>query len=141
MHVNNWKYVKPLDDISLIRKLENKMERTLPNDYVEFVIKHHAGRPSANLFKTLNGDERVFLRLISFDESQYVNMFTTFESFSSYVDATHLLPFANDPFGNYICFDFSENPAEVVFWDHETNKLDTVSKTFTDLVCMLYKTE
>ncbi|MDL5142231.1 T7SS effector LXG polymorphic toxin [Bacillus atrophaeus] len=58
-----------------------------------------------------------------------------------------IVPFACDPFGNEICFDYrlnKENPS-VVFWDHEIayedpdKALSHICDSFTELVNKLYE--
>ena len=141
MNVINWKYSKPLNDGSPIKKLEDKLGVSLPRDYIEFILKYNASRPDLNLFKTQNGVERVFFRLLSFDENVSVNIFNTYESICDGIGITSLLPIACDPFGNYICFDFNKNPAMLVFWNHETNNKDDITETFSDLLNLLYKSQ
>ena len=52
-------------------------------------------------------------------------------------------PFARDPFGNLLCFDYrnsTESPT-VVFWDHEEENIKEaiypVCSTFTELLASL----
>ena len=53
----------------------------------------------------------------------------------------NFVPFGRDPFGNLLCFDYSDNQS-VVFWNHEMldNSQGTifVSKSFTDFINLLY---
>lgn len=89
----------------------------------------------------------VFNRLhgLTEDSSSYI-----LEVLEDYLDGRMLpgiVPFACDPFGNEICFDYHlniENPY-VVFWDHEIayedpNKaLSHICNSFTELVNKLYE--
>ena len=48
----------------------------------------------------------------------------------------NLMPFAADPFGNYICFD--RNEGKVAFWDHETNASSSTGQTMSAFLEGLY---
>lgn len=45
-----------------------------------------------------------------------------------------LLPFANDPAGNLICYDGSK----VVHWNHETDEIETVADSISSFFAKLY---
>jgi hypothetical protein len=45
-----------------------------------------------------------------------------------------LLPFANDPAGNLICYDGSE----VVYWHHETDEIETIANSVSEFFDRLY---
>ena len=47
------------------------------------------------------------------------------------------IAFAADPFGNLICFDKADD--SIVFIDHETLSIESVSASFTELVDSLRK--
>lgn len=58
-----------------------------------------------------------------------------------------VFPFAADPFGNFLCFDYrTKDTPVVVFWDHETafqspnDALEFVCNGFSDLMNLLYET-
>lgn len=56
-----------------------------------------------------------------------------------------LVPFARDPFGNLLCFDYryNENNPKVVFFENESEKptIIPVCNSFTDLINRLYAIE
>ncbi|ANY65695.1 1,3-beta-glucan synthase regulator [Paenibacillus sp. BIHB 4019] len=90
-----------------------------PVDYIECVLENNGARVSPELFEVA-GKEKVFGNLITYDQDDdefIVNVF------HDYVDTLpeKVIPFAFDPGGNLICFDYqknNENPS-VVFWNHE----------------------
>jgi len=84
-------------------------------------------------------DAHTFSDLLSLNKSDDDNVFEVYETVSDRLDRKDILPFAADPFGNFLCFDFSENPAHIVFWNHEANLLDAVAKTFMELINMLHE--
>ena len=47
-----------------------------------------------------------------------------------------LFPFAIDSFGNYICLNLRDG--EVVFWDHETGRINTTEKNLGAFIDNLY---
>ena len=136
-----WKVVRPLQDRAPIRKLEEIIGIILPDDYVKCVMNNNAGYPTLEKFETVNGMERIFNNLLSFDEKKNVNIFNTYNSIFALTGNKMLLPIAEDPFGNYICIDFSNSEMKVVFWEHETNTLEAVSATFSELLSKLNLSE
>ena len=132
-----WKITRPLTDESLIEKLETKICVKLPNDFIECVLKNNAGYPTLKSFKTGNGMEHVFNNLLTFDENKGINIFNTYGNILIHTKNKLLLPFAEDPFGNYICFDFSKETVSIVFWYHETNQIEIVCGTFTEFLTKL----
>ena len=139
MKTVTWKYARPLMDDMPIKKMEGKFNKTFPMDYVECVLESNAGTPSRDVFETERRDERVFGGLLSVIESDDVNVYESYDDLSDRLDRDDVFPFAEDPGGNYICFDYSQSPPTVVFWDHETNELEPVSRTFSDLLNKLYE--
>lgn len=136
-----WKVSRPLSDKHQIKKLEEILGVTMPDDYIECVMKNNAGYPSLKIFTTDVENEHVFNNLLTFDESKSVNIFNTYKSVLAASGNKELLPFAEDPFGNYICFDFSESSVKIVYWEHETQKTETVCTTFTEFLAKLGPTE
>jgi hypothetical protein len=130
----SWKIARPLSDERLINKLAETIGATLPNDYVECVRKNNAGYPSLKSFNTQNGVEHVFNNLLTLDDQKEVNVFSTYEVVSAASGKNTLLPIAEDPFGNYICLDFSMQPARVVFWEHETKSTEDIDDDFSSLL-------
>ena len=135
-----WELSNKLNDRTQIVKLEEAIGKSLPLDYVNCVSENNRGYPSLKSFKTPKGG-RVFNYLLSLNEDEDDNIFKSYQYISEETERVDILPFARDPFGNYICFDFSKDPATIVFWDHEVRTIEDVCKSFTDLVNMLHDEE
>jgi len=133
-----WELGSRLNSSTQINKLNAMVGGMLPSDYISCVLDNNTGYPSLNVFETQLGTQHIFNNLLSLDESNDENIFKVYQFISEETGRKNILPFARDSFGNYICFDFSENPAVVVFWQHETNDIDFVCNSFADLLCMLH---
>ncbi|RPK15237.1 SMI1/KNR4 family protein [Priestia endophytica] len=90
-----------------------------PEDYVECAAKNNGADVEPYLFDVGN-TTKSFGTLLMYDEddSEYI-----IKIFHDYKDTLPkgLIPFAFDPAGNLICFDYedrTENPI-IVFWEHE----------------------
>ncbi|MBS2970793.1 SMI1/KNR4 family protein [Metabacillus sp. KIGAM252] len=113
-----------------------------PKDYKECVKKYNGGYPEPDVFKVGEDREEIFLCLLSYtsEESNIVKVYDLGAgSFPS-----GIFPFARDPFGNKICFDYreSKDSPEIIFLDHELEGEEAiyyVCETFTGLLDRLYK--
>ena len=111
--------------INIIESVEHRLQITLPEDYKQFVLKYDGGYP--NHFK-VDGKVEIFNNLISLDEKEYDNIYEFLEDLQDRI-GDQLIPFAEDGFGNLLCFDYSANK-NIVFWDHEKNYDDFKESTF-----------
>ena len=111
--------------IDIIESVEHRLQITLPEDYKQFVLKYDGGYP--NHFK-VDGKVEIFNNLISLDEKEYDNIYEILEDLQDRI-GDQLIPFAEDGFGNLLCFDYSANK-NIVFWDHEKNYDDFKESTF-----------
>lgn len=111
--------------INIIESVEHRLQITLPEDYKQFVLKYDGGYP--NHFK-VDGKVEIFNNLISLDEKEYDNIYEILEDLQDRI-GDQLIPFAEDGFGNLLCFDYSANK-NIVFWDHEKNYDDFKESTF-----------
>jgi len=129
---------------SIIEKVESILGVKFPNDYIEIVIENDGGYPKPNRFD-LNGNEEVFNNLLSFEEEDYSNIINSYNDIKGRL-IEKIIPFAEDPFGNMICFDYRDNNQPVVvFWEHETAFNDKeaaikyICSTFSDLMSILHE--
>ena len=113
--------------IDTIESVEHRLQITLPNDFKKFVLKYDGGYPSPNHFK-VDGKVEIFNNLISLDENEYDNIYEILEDLQDRL-SDQLIPFAEDGFGNLLCFDYSADK-NIVFWDHEKNYDDFKESTF-----------
>lgn len=111
--------------IDIIESVEHRLQITLPEDYKQFVLKYDGGYP--NHFK-VDGKVEIFNNLISLDENGYNNIYEILEDLQDRI-GDQLIPFAENGFGNLLCFDYSANK-NIVFWDHEKNHDDFKESTF-----------
>ena len=145
---NNLRWICENDSVetTTISKVEAIFGIEFPRDYVECIIKNDGGYPKPNRF-LLNGNEEVFNNLLSFDEEDSSNMIVTYNDVKDRL-IEKVIPFAEDPFGNLLCFDYRNNKQPtIVFWEHEKafyNKETATSylcDSFTDLISMLHETQ
>lgn len=118
----NWKYVEPIRDPYAIRAFELDNNYTFPADFVSCVNSCNAGKPERFIFRMPNGQERLFNYLLSFNAEDPDSIQTLNR------DTSHYIAFANDPFGNFWCFDRVSNA--VVFWDHESGTAQHAADSF-----------
>lgn len=124
--------------INIIESVEHRLQITLPEDYKQFVLKYDGGYP--NHFK-VDGKVEIFNNLISLDENEYNNIYEILEDLQDRI-GDQLIPFAENGFGNLLCFDYSANK-NIVFWDHEKNygdfkELPLVCFSFSSLIENLF---
>ncbi len=129
----NWKiYDEQQLDRSVIENVEKKIGFNFPEEYKECVIKYHGARPVQNLFNVENM-QRVFGKFFGYDEGDSCSLL------NYYFDETDeqcgiippdVIPFADDPSGNYICFDYRDDreSPKIVF----LNQDDCVSLEIID---------
>lgn len=141
MQVIKWLFKdKPLDEKQII-EVEKLFGFQFPDDYKKCVLENNGGYPEPNIFDCDDGRiEVVFNNLISFtDENQNIKMFYEFS-------LQKLIPFATDPFGNLLCFDFRDNASspKIIFYNCEesgSTLITPVCESFTDLLERLYSLE
>jgi len=143
---NNLRWICENDDVETITisKVEAIFGVKFPTDYIDIVMKNDGGYPMPDRFN-LNDNEEVFNNLLSFDEEDSNNILDTYYDVKDRL-FEEIIPFAEDPFGNLICFDYRQSSQPtVVFWEHETASKDKnaaikkISDTFTELLDSLYE--
>lgn len=70
-------------------------------------MKNDGGYTKPNRFD-FNDNEEVFNNLLSFDEEDCSNIIDTYNDIKDRLIG-RVIPFAEDPFGNMICFDYTNN--------------------------------
>ncbi|MBJ8056120.1 SMI1/KNR4 family protein [Bacillus cereus] len=102
-----------------VLEVAQKMSVHFPQDYIECVLENNGASVEPEAFD-VKGIERVFGSLLSYDENRIENILKVYENYKGTIPS-NVIPFAIDPSGNLICFDYKnheENPI-VVFWEHE----------------------
>ena len=132
----NWNYVKPLKSANLINEFENLVGYEFPKDFKEFVMQYNGGRPEHKTFDTDSTEERVFNDLLSFNKEDISTIWKTNEGNIEGLPDKYVV-FADDPFGNLICFDKDND--NVIFWNHDDESVEHIANTFTELLDKLYE--
>jgi len=130
----DWKYVKPLEDVSLIQKLEQFAGYSFPDSFLDCIKKYNGGRPSHKTFQTERTikTERTLKRFLSFNPDDRESIWDALE-WDFYDDK--YIPFAIDNFGNIICFHTETN--KIYFINHETGKCEFVADSFDSFISTL----
>ncbi|MEI4804045.1 SMI1/KNR4 family protein [Bacillus sp. FJAT-51639] len=138
MGLKKWLFSDESLDEQEIIEVERLFGFKLPDDYKQCITKNNGGFPEPNTFDCDDGRiEAVFNDLISFtDKDLNIKMFSEFST-------QKLFPFARDPFGNLLCFDYNDNAdsPKVVFYNCEetgSTLITPVCQSFTDLLDRLY---
>lgn len=132
-----WRYIKTSISEENIVDIENKTGFDFPEDYVKIVIKFNGARPKPNRFNTNNSMDRVFKNLVSLNPDDPGNFFLVLEWIGNRIKRS-MVPIAEDPSGNYLCYDFSKSNPTIVFWDNENNTTEYVSSSFDELLNQLH---
>ena len=132
-------------DRKKIKEIEKKIGIKFPEDYIDCVVNNHGGTPKKKAYDFKDRKEAVFNRLLSYNDESPINILKIYNLMKSYLPK-YIIPFAEDPFGNNICFDYRENKSspKVVFWDHEVagmnpdRAIQYICESFTELLEKLY---
>lgn len=128
-----WKYKIDVEDANVFEKIGENRGIIFPEDLKKFILECNAATPSKYCFMVGN-NERVFGAVLSFNLNE-TEAESVFDVLPIIVDK-NLIPFGVDPFGNYICYAVREK--EIVFWDHETDKVISTGKILKDFIKELY---
>jgi cell wall assembly regulator SMI1 len=141
-----WEYKKPIDE-KRIREVEMELGVHFPKSFFDCVLKNNAGRPKTKLLFDLgNEKEKVFGNLFNFNEDE--DHFSILEAHEVLIGEheapIELVPFADDPAGNFICFDYRTLVAGepiVVFFYHERDEdnIKKIADSFSQFLEMLYE--
>ena len=126
-----WKYKIDLEDKAVFSEIEQNRGIEIPNDLKQLVSDENAATPEKYCFMVGN-NERVFGSVLSFNKSDDDTVFKALDV----VQDKNLFPFGIDPFGNYICLNLKSE--EVVFWDHETDRIESTGKKLKQFIESLY---
>lgn len=119
MRFMEWKYVKPLNDNSIIGYIEKTYNVEIPTYLKELITKYNGGRPEKRLFNTQNSKERVLQGLISFNKEDKSNIFIYEELLKK-----GYIPFAITEFGDLV-FINNENKS-VGLYLHENETIEKI---------------
>jgi len=118
-----WKFGNSDVTIEDIQFVENKLNYKLPKEFIKISLENDGGYPYPDTF-FINSEDDVFNNLLSFKKDESSNLLDTYQEISDRLNSDSIIPFGEDPFGNYLCFDFRENKSipKIVFFDHELEK-------------------
>lgn len=133
----DWRYLKTSISEEDVVTVEKKIGFKLPSDYIKLVLQNNGGRPRPNRFNTYNSSDRVFKSLISLNTYDHGNIFSVLEWVGDRIQRS-MVPIAEDPSGNYLCYDFSKSKPIVVFWSNESGSIEFVSNSFDELLDQLH---
>ena len=129
----NWKYKIDVENQNVFSDIEKKYGVIISDELRALILMANAATPSKYNFM-LGTAEKVLGAILSFNEGE-TDTDTVYAALSTMEDKS-LVPFAIDPFGNYICYSNKDN--KVVFWDHETNVVSSTEKGLSEFLNSLY---
>jgi outer membrane protein assembly factor BamB len=129
-----WKYVKKIESINNVSIFEETYNFSLPNGYKNLLIELNGGRPSKKLFKCTNGTEHVIKSFLSFNPEDKESIFKVNEWVKDQLPSDYIV-FANDPGGNFICFNRSN---EIFYWQHEDTIFLKIANNIESFIESLY---
>ncbi|MFI8707931.1 SMI1/KNR4 family protein [Bacillus sp. NPDC077411] len=114
-----WQFADEAVSEDFVKKTGNDIGVKFPKDYIKCVAINNGANVEPELFN-VNNRERVFGTLLSFDENSDEYIVDVYNDYSDTLPK-ELIPFAFDPAGNLICFDYKNHEEDpiVVFWEHE----------------------
>ncbi|WP_373231865.1 SMI1/KNR4 family protein [Cohnella sp.] len=145
MEIIGWEFQDQQVGREVISLVEKKLDIEFPSDYVDVALKYHGGSPSLEIFQISGHGKAVFGYLLSYDPDSSNYILEVYNDIIDRLPDKKVIPFANDPFGNFICFDYrkdADNPS-IVFWEHEIAfdssdlSLLYVASSFSELLEML----
>ena len=140
-----WLFEVEIQNANIFDELEIRTNYKYPDDFKSVALKFNGATPKCNTFDTKETEGRVFNYLISLNknkEEMEEIIWDYFGDSASWVfDGLdwRYIPFADDPFGDLICFDRTND--HIVFWNHETNEVEEAADSFIEFVDSLYEDE
>jgi cell wall assembly regulator SMI1 len=122
------KMKKPLTSEE-IKEIEDYVGLTFPGEYTSHLLKYNGGKCTPNVFTFLENGKKsssCISWFLAIYDGEYNKLKDSIETFK--IDEkrmpSHILPIANDPFGNQICISCGTlDYGYIYFWDHE-NEVD-----------------
>lgn len=123
-----FKYVKPLAKEDSIHAFFKLYGVSMPEKFERFFKDNNGSRPSLNTYVLKNGAEKVLNSFLSFNEGDRENVYKAKRR--TMEDDVALIPFANDPAGNYFCL----KESAVVFYSHEDGEEIGAADSFEEFL-------
>ena len=148
MFKTDWLFKKDEITREVVEKVENELNISFPEFYAKCILKNHGAQPEENMFDFEEREGAVFGSLLHFNLNEKNNILEVYDDVKDRLPDL-VYPFAEDPAGNLICFDYRENEEpDVVFWDHEQAQLEDedaaisyICDSFEELLDQLYDVE
>ena len=129
----------PVATLEEVSAVEKEIGFKIPADYVE-VARHNQGRMTMRNGHSADGRGSALGGLYHFHGALDDGRLGWGSDINEEL-STLLLPFSEDPGGNFFAFDYDKNPQNssptIVFWDHETGIVTTLANSFTDFLGQL----
>ena len=96
------------------------------------------GRPNHNVFNTKRAKGRVLKNMLSFNKEDNCSIWEMNDrnggrkDYNKHGEMANYVAFAMDDFGDFICFDKTNN--KLVFIDHETHSAEEAASSFTKFI-------
>ena len=126
----NWKYVKQTKKEN-IDEVETLLKVSIPENLRKLILEANNGRPEQDTFDTENEQGKQFKKILSYNREDTENVYSCISLFED----SGLIPFADDPAGNFLCLD----KGKVIFWNHETSEKEFVSEDLNTFLNNLYE--
>ena len=131
---NTWKYKIEIRNEKIFDEIGETRGICFPEELKQFILANNAATPTKYKFM-LGVTEKVLGAVLSYNKGEE-DVDTVFSALNL-IEDTNLIPFAIDPFGNYICYAVEQS--EVVFWEHEKNVVISTGKTLQNFIEELYQ--
>jgi len=114
-----WPFPHETVSEEVIAIFEESIGVKFPKDYISCAIVNHGSAVLPYVFE-VGGIKRVFGTLLSYDKQSNDSIEKVYNDYKNTLPK-QLIPFAFDPAGNLICFDYKDHEKDpiVVFWEHE----------------------
>lgn len=128
-----WNYKIELSNDAVFSDIEEEYGIVIPEEVRNLIKEYNAATPSKYNFMVETA-EKVLGAILSFnkEDNDVDTVFTALDV----IEDKNLIPFAIDPFGNYICYDVKV--CEVIFWNHETDENVSTGKNLEQFLESLY---
>lgn len=131
-------------------EVQQRLQLEFPAEYREFLLKYNGGKPTPNTFTFTDHSGKQSDSLVHYFLAIYGNHIDDLaveysDLLSDERILPHLVPIANDPFGNLIVLSVGgEDQGKVYFWDHEIEpetvgyeNMSLIADSFTEFLNML----
>ncbi|MDY0404691.1 SMI1/KNR4 family protein [Virgibacillus sp. 179-BFC.A HS] len=119
MSTLEWQFADDTVSESYVENIGRDLGFKFPRDYISCAAINNGANVEPELF-SVEDREKVFGTLLSYDKENDEFIVDVYNSYKNTLP-NKVIPFAFDPAGNLICFDYKDhedNPI-VVFWEHE----------------------